>query len=175
MKNQDEYLKMVLALPNELFKEWEWNAGDRAIISGKEVLVLGPQNEYIWYYDRGELVFSREYIKNDIAMVHKQGIRSLPKQDQLQDLYIKFQIAHNKVSEGKAFTLFVGHFADFIMRKHDSCYNIGENWDGDDDLVELNSMDIWTLQFVAEIIYGLVWNSIEEGWDQTKLYNQIHR
>ena len=27
----EEYIKMILALPDEFFADWEWQAGDRAI------------------------------------------------------------------------------------------------------------------------------------------------
>jgi hypothetical protein len=33
MPNNDTYIKMVLALPDDFFRDWEWQAGDGSVKS----------------------------------------------------------------------------------------------------------------------------------------------
>lgn len=83
-----EYLSMVLALPDEIFENWKWEAGDKGLIISekREVIMLGQTGQLIWYYDRGDLLFNPEYVKNDIAAIEINYIRPYPNQEQLQEL-----------------------------------------------------------------------------------------
>lgn len=163
-----EYLKMILALDPKFFDRWKWSTGDKAIIMcdkyKREVILLDTAPMILLNEnEKAELLYPGS-INGDKIDEYYNNLRPVPSQEQLQEMYIKFQMERNKVSEGKALTLFVGHFADFLSQKHESCYNIGENWGGYDTLLELNSMSIWTLQFVVGVIYELGWDFINSRW-----------
>jgi len=136
---------MVLALPDDFFKGWQWQAGDRAIIfHGKEISILGKQNEYIWYYDRGELVFSIDFIKNDIAMVHVNDLRPIPSQKQLQDMLISPKLQPHS----NLWTIF-RTFEDFFRSETMRFHNLGIALD--------DSFEMLWLKYVMQTKFKAEW------------------
>ena len=82
------YLKMILALTDEFFDGWEWNAGDRAILLDdhykREVLVINTHYQII-SSRVAKLLFpgSLEGCKTE---EHITRLRPIPRQEQLQKL-----------------------------------------------------------------------------------------
>ena len=81
------YLNMILALPDEFFDGWEWNAGDRAILLDdhykREVLVINTHYQII-SSRVAKLLFpgSLEGCKTE---EHITRLRPIPSQEQLQN------------------------------------------------------------------------------------------
>lgn len=161
-----EYLNMVLALPDDFFENWRWKAGDKGLIISeeREVIMLGQTGQLIWYYDRGDLLFNPEYVKNDIATIEINYIRPLPNQEQLQEMLITFHITHNKFSRKRAILHIMGHWADYLMRKHNFEYDkIDRNQDYE-YFGNPEDFDILMLRFTVGIILMLGWNG--SSWEK---------
>ncbi len=82
-----EYLKMVMALPEELFEGWGWTAGDKALVNNEIWTVFGGNTngmvvlgENLQQFSIGNLDFS--YKIGDKA-------KPIPSQEQLQELIQK--------------------------------------------------------------------------------------
>ena len=76
-----QYLKMIMALPDEFFEGWEWQAGDKAIVNNNTWTVFGGNTngmvvigEDLKQFSIGKLDFS--YKIGDEA-------RPIPSQEQL--------------------------------------------------------------------------------------------
>jgi hypothetical protein len=123
----DEYIKMVLALPEEFFKDWEWKEGDHLL--HKE---LGSDQ----WYERtiGELEVSRNTILYKVVDYHDElegEIRPLPSQRQLQEL---------STLDWWTFYSAIVHSSDIDYEKNESCecgclketvwILYGKKWDG---------------------------------------------
>ena len=79
-----EYLNMVIALPYDFFENWEWQAGDKALVNNEVWTVFGGNSngmvvigENLQQFSIGDLDFS--YKIGDKA-------RPIPRQEQLQKL-----------------------------------------------------------------------------------------
>ena len=88
-----EYIKMILALPDEFFDGWEWQAGDKALVNNEVWTVFeGNSNgmvvigENLQQFSIGDLDFS--YKIGDKA-------RPIPNQEQLQEIIKKQCLSHN--------------------------------------------------------------------------------
>ena len=80
----ETYLKMILALDDEFFDGWEWQAGDKALVNNEVWTVFGGNSngmvvigENLQQFSIGDLDFS--YKIGDKA-------RPIPRQEQLQKL-----------------------------------------------------------------------------------------
>lgn len=162
------YLKMILALPDTFFDGWEWQAGDKALSINdqykRELLLLttaplkklnSNDNVTLLFPHSVDGVTVEEYIFN---------LRPIPRQEQLQEMLITFHITHNKFSRKRAILHIMGHWADYLMRKHNFEYDkIDRNQDyeyfGDPE-----DFDILMLRFTVGIILMLGWNG--SSWEK---------
>lgn len=150
----EEYLKMVLALPDEFFEGWEWKEGDRFILInrkkgkivdyqdgtiGDSVLENGEVG-YIWTSGySGEYGFEKYYSE----------IKPIPNQEQLQKKCIDFE------NVGKRYT----HSNDFSISKRFIALVI----EGDlvKNIEEKTLNEMW-LEFVEYLVFGKKWDG--ESW-----------
>ena len=78
----DQYIKMILALPDEFFKGWEWKVGDKYLINYGDYWDIGfigdssIENREVGYY----FITVGEFQK------FREELRPLPSQEQLQKL-----------------------------------------------------------------------------------------
>ena len=141
------YLKMILALTDEFFDGWEWNAGDRAILLDdhykREVLVINTHYQII-SSRVAKLLFpgSLEGCKTE---EHITRLRPLPSQEQLQKMLIDFE---NKDSKYK-------HSNYFIISERFIAVVI----EGDlvADMENKTLTEMW-LEFVVYLMRNKTWN-----------------
>jgi hypothetical protein len=145
MSNNPLYIKMVLALPLDFFKDWEWQEGDHLL--HKE---LGSDQ----WYERtiGELEVSRNTILYRVIDYHdtlEGDIRPLPSQRQLQDMAKKVLTEKHNV-EFDDWRLLV----DFYNVTRDSFFRV---------FSPINyTLDVMWLQYVVHRMYNKRWDG--EQW-----------
>ena len=150
----DQYLKMILALPDEFFEGWEWKEGDRFILInrtkgkivdyqdgtiGDSVLENGEVG-YIWTSGYGgEYGFEKYYSE----------IKPIPSQEQLQKKCIDFE------NRDKRYT----YSNDFSISKRFIALVI----EGDlvHDIENKTLKEMW-LEFTEYLVYDKMWNG--EAW-----------
>ncbi len=88
----DQYIQMVLALPESFFDGWKWQAGDRAILMDdrykREVIVISSRNQIVsrkmvnlLFPDAFDESKTEEYVSR---------LRPVPSQKQLQDILLTY-------------------------------------------------------------------------------------
>jgi hypothetical protein len=82
----------------------------------------------------------------------------LPKQDQLQEIYIDFYIQNLRISRSEAFVHFLGWYASCLKESHDIGCNIGENCEYE----EIDSCEELMLRYTMKLMYWKRWGG--EGW-----------
>lgn len=93
MDLNDEYLRMILALPDEFFEGWEWQAGDRAvnISNNRMIMILWATEPNIWKKERYACYYNyHPSFSNEMgSKITLSEIRPIPSQEQLQDIILK--------------------------------------------------------------------------------------
>ncbi len=158
-----EYIKMVLALPEEFFKDWKWQVGDRAISTNhdnKEAMVVDfdvwtdPKVIHVLYFG----MVGYTYLQS------LDFLRPLPSQRQLQEMLINFHMKQNGFSRKRAILHIIGHWADYLMSKHDFEWKKIERNENYDEIGDPDDFDILMLKFTVGIILMLEWDFIGEKW-----------
>lgn len=151
MINNSEYIKMILALPDEFFEGWEWNYGDTFILKV-------ASDKWIVHH-----IGDFELINNDIGTWTpiggcestfekvEEARRPIPSQEQLQDIMKKhwFKLDSTVQSYG-VMKYFCNWFQAHWIRYPD--YKEVEN----DSITS-----IW-LRYVMDFIYYKTWDG--ERW-----------
>ena len=151
------YLKMILALPDEFFDGWEWQAGDKALSINdqykRELLLLttAPLKK-LNSNDKVTLLFLHsmdgvtveEYIFN---------LRPVPSQQQLQEMVKNHML---KDDETVLDYDIINFFCDWFKAHFCSKYTYKE--------IEHSSIKSVWLRYAMHIIYSKKWNS--ESWEK---------
>lgn len=99
MSMDNQYIKMILALPDEFFENWEWRTGDKAvnILNSRIITILWATEPDIWKTERYAMYYSRQtpFSKEGSTKIKLCEIRPLPSQEQLQEMIKKHNILHN--------------------------------------------------------------------------------
>ncbi len=137
----DEYLRMVLALPEEFFEGWEWREGDQFYIKGygEDTHVIGDavlfkKKPHYW---KGYLVYGDwDYFK----------LVPVPSQEQLQSI-IKKYITENEfpLTDRVLLCEFMDHVIYYREKEFECC-----------------SLDVMWLDFAMCRIYKKTWDG--EKW-----------
>jgi hypothetical protein len=154
----EEYKKMVLSLPDEFFDGWEYKNGDTILLkenSGWNVYHIGDyllEDGRIGFIDGWECEF----------MPEDHEIKPLPNQEQLQEMLINFHMTHNGFSRKRSILHIMGHWADYLMNKHDFEYEkIQRNVDYE-EFGDPGDFDNLMLKFTGGIILLVAWDG--EKW-----------
>jgi hypothetical protein len=166
MDISNEYLKMVLSLPEEFFEDWEWKTGDRAILLDdsykREVMILNTDTEI----SRHKLKVAKLLFPGSLNGVKTEErferLRPISSQEQLQEMCINFHMKHNGMTRKRAILHVMGFWADTLTRKHDFEYkkvedNLDYEYFGDPE-----DFSILMLKYTVSLIYMLTWDG--EQW-----------
>ena len=139
----DDYLKMVLALPDEFFEGWEWKAGDKAITitSHREVMIISNELISKSKYP-GFIKVIYPYSDDDTPEFLKiHHVRPIPSQEQLQQImdmgpigFIEdfYEYAQDPLHEGMDASIFhidLNCFTlAYVMDRKYKKYWDGESW-----------------------------------------------
>lgn len=142
----DQYLKMVLALPDEFVEGWEWKEGDHGIITwpdfeNNEILITNIRARRFEFrcVESGTLKITFDF----------RGARPIPSQEQLQKKCIDFENVGKRYTDSNYFSISKRFIA--VVIEGDLVKNIEEK--------TLNEM--W-LEFTEYVIYGKTWDG--EAW-----------
>lgn len=96
----EDYLKMILALPDEFFEGWEWKEGDRFIlINRKKGKIVDYQDGTIGdsVLENGEVgyIWTSGYSGEYGFEKYDSEIRPILSQEQLQSMIKKHVLVHN--------------------------------------------------------------------------------
>lgn len=144
MENK-KYIEMVLALPEEFFKDWEWNVGDLAITyTGSEILLItDPLIQQFGYPNRIEAMrFSK--IKS-YEILYMEDLRPIPNQKQLQQMLIDYENKDNIYWKSNDFSISERFIA--VVVEGDLVNDI-----------ENKTLDEMWLEFVMYLIFEKVWD-----------------
>lgn len=153
MTFSDEYIKMVLALPEEFFENWEYSAGNKVLVNTdgklKFYTVFGGNengmvviNENLEQFSLGKL---------DVSYNLGDKYRPIPTQEQLQEIILKrFNKSDDSVLIYDVINFFCAWFQAHWIKK--SSYHAVLNDCG---------AAIW-LRYAVDVIYGKTWNG--EKW-----------
>ena len=134
----DQYIKMVLALPEELFKRWKWKEGDTFLYKEDE-----SETYSIGYIGTHILSNTKPVGFMDICFdpfEHLMNLRPLPSQEQLQNMCLE------KEEPFDPEILYV--FTDWVYSTLRS--------------VKFSSLESAWLQYVMWVIYKKEWDG--EKW-----------
>jgi len=159
----DQYIKMILALPEEFFKGWKWKDGDTFLYRPAqedewEIYHIGSFGTMV---NNGVIVFATLI---EDATPSQGKYRPVPSQEQLQNLLIKFHMIHNRCTRKRAILHIMGHWADYLMRKHDFEYDKIERNEAYEYFGNPEDFDILMLRFMVGIILMLEWNG--DSWEK---------
>lgn len=144
----DTYIRMILVLPDEFFKDWKWQVGDRAITlnhKNREAMVVAfnvwsdPKIIHVLFFGMEGYTYLQSL----------EFLRPLPSQRQLQDMLIdpKNPIDLEVWKLLEEFQKFVS--AELIRHHERGVY------------LE-NSFDVFWLKFVMFYKYKMLWK--REAW-----------
>lgn len=116
MITNPEYIKMILALPNDFFEDWEWRTGDKAvkILNNEIVVFLWKAEEHAWYYN-----YHPSFSNEMSSAIKLCDIRPLPSQEQLQNKIIKSQ----NCKPSDVFNLFQTWYYIYSHQKDNTGFN----------------------------------------------------
>lgn len=148
-----EYIKMILALPDEFFDGWEWQAGDKAVnILNNRIIVFLWKTEpdawktesTVWYYN-----YYPSFSNKESSSIKLSEIRPFPSQEQLQKMLIDFENEDSKYKHSNYFIISERFIAVVI--------------EGDlvADMENKTLTEMW-LEFVVYLMYNKTWNG--EKW-----------
>lgn len=139
----DLYIRMVLALPEDFFKGWEWKEGDKQVLQCKNGNLY---YKFVCEEDIGTVYIDTNYSYYDCSQAR---LRPLPDQKQLQDVIkSNFKKSDSTVKDYDVIKLFCDWFeARFVIE-----YKVIEN----------ESIDCIWLRYVMDVIYNKTWNG--ESW-----------
>lgn len=134
-----EYIKMVLALPDEFFEGWEWQAGDKALVNNEVWTVFGGNTNGMVVIGENLQLFSIGNL--DFSYKIGEKARPIPSQEQLQkmtgltpigfieDLYEYSQEPPQPDEDNEIFMVGLTSFtlAYVVYRKYGRYWN-GEVW-----------------------------------------------
>jgi len=133
-----EYIKMVLALPDEFFEGWEWRHCDYAInLDNIEKGRATPLEEQ--FHTEFKILYVDSCFK-DTEWVFKDRVRPIPSQEQLQKMV------------GLSPNEFIEDLSDY------TCEPVKEA----EDLSIFHDMNCFTLAYVMDRKYGKYWNG--DAW-----------
>jgi hypothetical protein len=149
MITNPEYIKMVLALPDEFFEDWEWNYGDTFILK------VASDKWMVHYIGDFELtnddIGTWEPIGGCESTFEKveEARRPVPSQEQLQKICINYENKHNLYSNSNDFLIsehFIASVIEGDLIENIETKTLGEMW----------------LEFVVFLKYAKRWDG--EKW-----------
>jgi hypothetical protein len=119
MDISDEYLKMILALPNDSFEDWEWKTGDKAISLRNNESIAIITRFKAWLSDPN--IIEVQFIDSDtsVELFYLGNLRPIPSQEQLQDKIIKSQ----NCKPSDVFNLFQTWYYIYSHQKDNRMFN----------------------------------------------------
>lgn len=147
MNNDDQYIKMILALPDEFFKGWEWKVGDNLIIlSNKyngEAIIIDADLKY-----NKESVECMSLNSEYIVFINLNSCIPIPSQEQLQEMILNYQenTTGNRFNNWKLIKEFYNFINCGILKCVPETYTARELW----------------LQYLMHVVCNHRWNG--EVW-----------
>lgn len=139
MTVSDEYIKMVLALPEEFFENWKWKAGEQFID------IKDHDTGYI-----GQYIVEKNTVKglwNEGTYELENDIKPLPNQEQLQELILNYLC--KTYPDAKTYDI-INFFCDWFKANFSRNPKYKE--------VEYESGSCIWLRYVLHVIYSKTWN-----------------
>ena len=149
----DLYKKMILALPEDFFTDWQWHIGDKALcldsLSRGEVIIMDGICHglvKVAWVDRIFLETEQECIDR---------LRPVPSQKQLQSIIKQHWLKSDDTVKDYDVLVF---FQDWFRVRYGSSYTYGLRYKE----IENESIDCIWLRYTMHVIYNKNWNG--EAW-----------
>jgi len=139
----DEYLKMILALPEEFFDGWKWKEGDQFLRYNHEckyVEIQGHVGNYSLYSYTGKIRNINEtgdYVEGDL--------RPVPSQEQLQKMILNYYFKNGLDIKGRENLYLLWRFQDWLR---------GQSFEDCSGLTIKELM----LEFLMYVVYTKKWD-----------------
>jgi hypothetical protein len=159
MSVEDNYIKMVLALPDEFFKDWKYEDGDQVFLLEDIDDYSSSFDPWIGTYTVFDGCIATDGLHNIEEwtyveyVVRERKLKPIPSQRQLQDMLMAHKPHKVESFVGDLHALFF-NFRTWIQNGDEDSW-----WDFRD---ELENFDQAWLCYAMEVLYNKNWNG--EKW-----------